>query len=364
MSWLTIDDLRIEAWRLEQQGFYEQALALFRQVLLQRPQDSGTAFRIKAIERSLKPPAGHSDITVIWQTGPDGIWEWEWVRYLLSGLLVDEVVDGQRQACPDCAIIVDSNITPAKTGYYAKLFNLGVRFGIVHLSDELYADDCACYHYANFVIRNYWSSCHANDRRVFAVPLGINNGYVPRRLATAERSYVWSFLGAINKSSRIRMMQVMATVPGGYTHAVEGVPSPFNVRPFQDDGKKLLAVAEYAGVMSRTLFAPCPAGWRNLDSFRVYEALEAGCIPIVERRPGFDYFTHLLGPHSMPTIVDWAEAPALIAELTAVPERLDALRCTCEGWWQQFRANLVDKVAAHVSGYLGLGPGVHRGEVP
>jgi hypothetical protein len=357
MTELSIDDLRAEARRLEQQGFYEQALGVYSKVLALRPNDAETAFYFKALQRNLKPPGAYSDIKVIWQAGPDGMWEKEWVRHLLSGLPVDELVDGQRQTGRDCAIIVDSNIGDDKMEYYAHLFNIGFRFGIVHLSDELYADDCRCYHYANFVIRDYWSSDHAQNRRVLAVPLGLNNGYAPDRRTTAERRFVWSFLGAINKSSRVRMMEVMAQVPNGFAHAVEGVPSPFNARPYQHDGKSLFAIAEYARVMSQTLFAPCPAGWRNLDSFRVYEALEAGCIPIVERRPALDYFARLLGPHPMPSIVDWVEAPALIAGLMAAPERLDALRCSCEIWWQEIRNALPARVAAHARDYLDLTEG-------
>jgi len=349
----TIDDLRAEALRLEQQGFLEHALGAYRHILARHPHDAEMAFRSKALERRMKP-GNHSDITVIWQVDPNGMWEREWVRQLLSGLTIHEVVDGRLQTGRDCAIIVDNHISRAKLSYYARQFDLGYRFGIIHLSDELYVDDCACYHYANFVIRNYWSSHHAHDRRVLAVPLGVNNGYAPLRLSTAERPYVWSFLGAINKSSRLRMMEVMGTVPDGYSHAVEGVPSPFNVRPYQHDSRKLLAITEYAEVMSRTLFAPCPAGWRNLDSFRVYEALEAGCIPIVESRSHFDYFCHLLGAHPMPSVSDWAEAPALIAGLMRNPQRLDALRRSCESWWQHYRASLADEVSAHVRNYLGL----------
>jgi hypothetical protein len=215
MSAVSIDDLRAEAHRLEQQGFYEQALGAYSHVLTLRPGDAEAAFHFKALQRSLKPRGAYSDIKVIWQTPPEGMWEKEWVRHLPSGLAVDEVADGQRQAGRDCALIIDSHIGGGKLTYYAHLFHLGLRFGIVHLSDELYADDCRCYHYANFVIRNYWSCDHAQNRRVLAVPLGLNNGYAPRRRTTAERGHVWSFLGAINKSARIRMMEVMAQVPDG-----------------------------------------------------------------------------------------------------------------------------------------------------
>jgi hypothetical protein len=93
--------------------------------------------------------------------------------------------------------------------------------------------------------------------------------------------------------------------------------------------------------MSETIFAPCPAGWENLDSFRVCEALEAGCIPIVERRPFYDYFRHVFGDHPMLTVADWSEAPALIAGLSKDRGALDRRRRACARWWQDYKATLV-----------------------
>ena len=52
---------------------------------------------------------------------------------------------------------------------------------------------------------------------------------------------------------------------------------------------KSLTVSECRDLMLNTIFIPCPGGWANMDSFRVYESLECGCIPIVEKSP-YDYF--------------------------------------------------------------------------
>jgi len=40
--------------------------------------------------------------------------------------------------------------------------------------------------------------------------------------------------------------------------------------------------AEYADLLRRTRIAPCPAGAVSLDTFRVYEALQAGAAPILD----------------------------------------------------------------------------------
>jgi hypothetical protein len=103
--------------------------------------------------------------------------------------------------------------------------------------------------------------------------------------------------------------------------------------------------------MDDTVVAPCPAGWSNLETFRVYEALEAGCIPIVENRPGFDYFTRLLGPHPMPTVATWGDAATLVKRLKA-EDGLEPLRQTCAAWWAQYKHALTTEVGAFVTDTL------------
>jgi hypothetical protein len=93
------------------------------------------------------------------------------------------------------------------------------------------------------------------------------------------------------------MLSAMSSVEGGHVHGTSAL-NPRSLTPEQREAADApLNIEDYAQLLSETIFAPCPAGWENLDSFRVCEALEAGCIPIVERRPFYDYFRHLFGDH-------------------------------------------------------------------
>src|SRR5258705_4825272 len=107
-------------------------------------------------------------------------------------------------------------------------------------------------------------------------------------------------------------------------------------------------MADYARLMSDTIFPPCRAGWENLDSFRVCEAFEAGCIPIVERRPAYDYFRHLMGNNPALAVQSWSEAPALIRALTADAQALEERRLLCANWWRTYKSALVERVRDHV----------------
>jgi len=116
----------------------------------------------------------------------------------------------------------------------------------------------------------------------------------------------------------------------------------------------LMNILEYAAILEESVFSPCPIGMQNLDSFRVYESLEAGCIPIVERRPNHDYFACLFGSHPMITIDNWNQAPAIIADLLHDAHVLEARRKQCEAWWITYRDHFFQQaqkfILAHFKG--------------
>lgn len=82
----------------------------------------------------------------------------------------------------------------------------------------------------------------------------------------------------------------------------------------------LVATAEFAAglnhedyyrLLSRTKIAPCPSGPVTSDTFRLWEALNAECVPIVDASPshgGPGYWPMVLGVHPIPVVESWADA--------------------------------------------------------
>jgi hypothetical protein len=258
-----------------------------------------------------------------------------------------EIVDGRYTKIEDGCIVVDNRIGSQKARYYFELLKRNCRFGIFHLSDERFLDDCGVYEFANFVMRNYWSRTFSPDRRVLAVPLGLMNGFrVETQRTASERRYTWAFAGDARKSTRGAMVQAMSAVERGFFHSTAGEDSREDLAAF--DLKPPLGIADYAAILSDAVFAPCPAGWENLDSFRVCEAFEAGCIPIVETRPSYDYFHHLMPGHPGLAVRSWHEAPGLLRPLLANPAALETKREECTRWWRAYRTALSSRVRDHV----------------
>ena len=341
-------EIVLESYCLEQLGLFSGALDGYQRALEAAPDHLAAAIRYCRLRRDLRtePP---SDLKILWQIDPrENYWETDWVRYLLSGLNCTEIIDGRYEQFHDGCIVIDNRIGPQRTGYYFELMKRGHRFGLFHLSDEQFYDDCSAYNFANFVLRNYWSRAFTADKKVLAVPLGMMNGFrIETQKAARDRRQVWAFAGNANKSTRAQMLAAMSTIPGGFYHGTYGTEPP--AHPIvQSDLKAPLAIADYARLMSEAVFAPSPAGWENLDSFRVCEAFEAGCIPIVEKRAGYDYFQHLMGGNPALAVESWSEAPALIRALTDDAEALEERRLVCANWWRTYKPALVARVRDHV----------------
>jgi hypothetical protein len=276
---------------------------------------------------------------LIWQFDPKGAWETDWLDTLLEGGVEKTVVDNTWSQMAERMIVVDNRLVPEKVLYYRRAFEAGCRVVLVHLSDEAFKDDLGAYRYCDAVIRNYRSEFLAEWSRIQFVPLGYKAGFtaatcVPK--AADERKYLWSFAGDAKKITRTMMLDAMGAVTGGHTHLTEGFGTA-----------DALTTEAYRALLDDTVVVPCPGGWSNLETFRVYEALEAGCIPIVEKRPGFDYFTALLGTHPIPTVTHWMEGAALVRRLQA-ENTLEDLRKTCAAWWAAYKPAL----AAQVRGFV------------
>jgi hypothetical protein len=296
-----------------------------------------------------------------------GIWqartphESEFIQEILGPYISEYVTDGKHELVLDNSILLDAFSNTRGPAYYARF--RGKNAFLVHFLDENYEGGYEEI-YENFrgVFRCFWSDVF-NPQRIMKMPLGYNNGLDLGRknlVPASQRKYVWSFLGGVNKSSRPDMARELIKVVPNFFFATDDVPG-FIVHNKLDGMRRKFPHAEYAEFMFESSFSPCPMGNANLECYRVYEALESGSIPIVEKRPTLDYFYDLLGDHPIPTVSSWAEARRRIAELLASPQQLDALQQRCIAWWRQYKLDYTMQAgqflaARSADGGEGLGP--------
>lgn len=100
--------------------------------------------------------------------------------------------------------------------------------------------------------------------------------------------------------------------------------------------------AEYRDCMAAAKIAPAPSGAVSVDSFRVWEALEAGALPVADMVSPVDgvtdYWRQLFGEVPFPTVEDWAQVswPGLLEEwpanATTVATWYAGYKRTLSGW--------------------------------
>lgn len=145
-------------------------------------------------------------------------------------------------------------------------------------------------------------------------------GYCPqtkdliKKQGMSAKSLDFFFAGQVTHNSRREMAAHLALFSeGGKLISTDGFAQGL---PYE----------EYIQLMCRSKVIPCPEGYVSPDSFRLYEALEAGCIPIVRNKA---FWTRLFGEVPFPIIDDWSELPDLIKHMKDRPD----MNNKCQAWW-------------------------------
>lgn len=111
-----------------------------------------------------------------------------------------------------------------------------------------------------------------------------------------------------------------------------------------------LSREQYAWSMADTKIAPCPSGPESVDSFRLFEALEAGAVPVADgvspRGPMGDYWEFVFGgPVPFLVVEDWKPFPAVVEHLL---RGWPGNAARISAWWQNHKRRLTYTLEHHV----------------
>ena len=259
-------------------------------------------------------------ITLVWNRPRTASWEPDWIEYLFRNIPHDTVDNPNRDQYWNKSVVIDTIrwSNQEHDAYCAQLVDSGYEYAVIDLSDETRSSSTASYDRANFVLRNYYRP--GMDEHVLHIPLGYNTGFttVTDNPPATERTNTWAWVGQRWDQTREQMRSAMMTIPDGKIHVAA-------------DESERLTPADMSKIYRNSIFVPAPHGWFVIDSFRVTEALEAGCIPIVERS---DYWQNLYGEEPpFIQVSNWAEVPYVVNALLRDPVMLEELRLRCYNWW-------------------------------
>lgn len=165
-----------------------------------------------------------------------------------------------------------------------------------------------------------------------------------------QRTLDWFFAGQITHKRRRQMAEQLNAMLEREDMDGKFVPT--------DGFTKGLTPVEYFLEMAGAKVAPCPSGPETPDTFRLFEALEAGCIPIADARPpknrrafGDDYWTWFFGEEPpFPVLTKYEQLPGYTLEMLKHWKRNHN---RVFSWWQQKKRQMACALADDINQFVG-----------
>jgi exostosin family protein len=280
-------------------------------------------------------------LNLIWPLAPQPLPEADWIRWLLKDFEIIEHVAPKWDLFQDNSIYVLSGPYSRPPSCFLDEVRRVRGKGLFHLSDESFTGGYEMYTNFDFVLRNYHSAIFYNPG-IMMLPLGFTSNLrtLSQPPVASERKFLWSFAGE-KRAARIDMINNLKNV------------EPYKCYLFDSQGQQpRLSRAEFKALLCDSVFSPCPMGNTVLESWRTYESLEMGCIPMVERRRWMPYYDHLMPGHPLPTFLSWRGARQFVEEMSSNQSKIVAHQQNIAEWWRSYKIKLRNDVTSFVSSGL------------
>ncbi len=156
----------------------------------------------------------------------------------------------------------------------------------------------------------------------------------------------WFFSGQVTHSRRQQCYDRLRRMDGGIVYGTPGFAQG-------------LPADEYYDYMVKARVIPCPSGPATPDTFRLFESLEMGCIPIADTytpHGGFtsNYWPFFFGENPpFPILTDYNDLKGYIQD---VLENYQPKANRVFAWWQRKKQELARQIATDVQEVSGIEP--------
>ena len=250
-----------------------------------------------------------------------------WILNLLSKLEIEIINDTQNLDENESLIIVDHMIS-TKESFYFDLSNKVKKIFLIHLGDEGGAEKKdLVYSLCEHIWRTFSLPMFQNFKNVTSIPIGYKCDPIKDKINILKRNYKWSFLGTTHGSSRYDLLNKHKNITPNFINLTENF-----------SGKKSMDTNDYYKILNNSIFAPIPHGYFHPETYRLYEALEAGCIPIIENP--FQFFDNFLPNNPLLSVNSWEDSSTIIKKYLENKKDIEILRNKINDWWTQHKENL------------------------
>lgn len=285
-------------------------------------------------------------VTVIWHNEPSdssACYETDFIRYLIrptsERTIPHDKLAGTEDLSRDDALVFTTSRPDQLSAALPQISLSNPRIVILHLSDT-YTRTTSLHGYpleAQLILRNYYTPSLDGKPEVLFLPLGYQQCFwklqrpsldnVPSK--KIERQYPWSFAGKTDhRQEAITKFEGRVKVKG------EVVSTRFWNDP---EG---LPIIKYRNLIMDTWFVPCFQAGPRCESFRVWETLEGGAIPIIEDDGELD---KLISNSGFARVAPWCRVRNHEwdrIEWDEWWEKKEEIRMKCLSWWQSYKIHL------------------------
>ena len=303
---------------------------------------------IAPLSRSPPIPGKHRFVALKEQDlHAEGLYEAKWIQELVGPTLpfVIEAIDAADPPPSDTPIVVIMRpFWNMWLEVLTKWRQAGAKFYILHLSDEGNADPLIPYGWDEClgVVRSYWrDEIEMYGDKVVVIPLGYHWSKGASGVDLPEersprlpfREYIWSFLGTDWNGRQENMKNLTLLQP----HKLQWFKEWNDAQMVKED--------EYLNILLNSRFVPTPGGV-NPETYRFYEALECGCIPVYIRQEGDEMLVEKHYKKWLPLVnlPSWDHATAFMYELSNNIKLLEDYRHNLLGGYSAWKKDLQKRV--------------------
>jgi glycosyl transferase family 25 len=267
---------------------------------------------------------------------PDALLEYKWLRELFGKQFeTREVIPMEHVPLENTPVFICMKPHVKQFAPIFERYEAAERdFIVLHLSDEYCDDPVDFYKYKSckVVIRPYVSKMLPAQEKILYIPLGPYRQANGSDTEIGQRRYVWSFYGTNWKDRQKLLEPLLSIEPSKHGFFEEWMD------------KKQLSEEEYAQICKDSYFIPVPRG-QNVETFRFWEALESGAIPLYVRSEGDEeYFKFISSKLPVLSIESWEKATDFIKSLVSNENTLRHYRTTMQQRWKEWKDELKGKI--------------------
>jgi GR25 family glycosyltransferase involved in LPS biosynthesis len=264
------------------------------------------------------------------KNGTFNIYEKNWIKQIFGDYTL-KVFDGKTIIPSGSWFIAMRPFSNELNKLFTYMHSIKQEFKVLHLSDEFGKDNIEYYKLSSCkcVLRNYIRDDLPNLEKIHVIPLGYHYKDIYSTDSDFNsRKYVWSFHGTDWFNRRQYLNNIMDITP----HNLHFTPN-WNHSTMTNE-------QDYIDILTSSKFCPILRG-NNVETFRLYESLEHGVIPIYVRNEGDDYFWKWITEHiKLIEIKDWVTAKSVIKFFLQNPDKVEKYRTGLIKGWETWKKEI------------------------